>query len=59
MSVVQGSTMCQSTLSQPAGVPVSTPGEAMPPTGKSPGNPKAPTPKTMRSIMPSQNSGME
>ena len=51
--------MCHRTLSQPAGVDVSTPGEEMPPTGKKPGSPKAPTPSTMSSIMPSQNSGME
>ena len=56
---MQGRTKCHSTLSQPAGDEVSTPGVDMPPTGKKPGMPKAPTPKTMSSIMPSQNSGME
>ena len=38
---------------------VSTPGVTMPPTGNMPGIPNAPTEKTMSSIMPSQNSGIE
>ena len=51
--------MCHATSSQPASDDVSTPGEEIPPIGKMPGRPKAPTPKTISRIMPSQNSGME